>query len=636
MTSATAPRAAVNSSLSRKSLSTLPRYARILTSLRRRGRKLVRGWWAWELIAATISLVATVALISVLLSVDRHEQRAWNIGGTQLTINTIIAALGTIIRLSLLLVVGGALNQSAWNWFASMSRGVESEGQPLGDLEIFSEAAANSWNSARLLWRTKGRYIASIGALIMILSIAFDTFMQQVLTVDIQIQGVKLTGTNLTEENILPYTRAHTYSINDFAGAGFSNIGLVMESLITSGLANANTNTTRPGANCPTGICTWPVTPTIGVCNECLRPAFTATTAIWNSTCNSTTYSLPPLPGLGPSGRNSSMTLLTCDNFRQTRWKLESVRLLPGTPNVVRNTTFVNFYSFGTPTATTYKSQTKSQAQFFAYECSLFYCVKGYSASSSLGRTTQQSELIIADKSHTEADNDSLPAGNEGSFSIFDEVPPELNAGPKSIFKVGVGTQGLMGWKLETLLNGTTGLDLYASNSQPVLTFPALTNIASLLYDASSSSLTNLTTLIEAVSESMTTFIRTSPNSQKPLQPEEQSRFAPTVGISTPIVGVRWGWLLYPLSLLLGGLIFLGLTMCATHRRIVQPWKGRRLPLLLANLDESVRAQIQGGLVNRTGLDDRIGAIRVRLEFSDESGIVFRRVHDSVTEPLKG
>lgn len=48
------------------------------------------------------------------------------------------------------------------------------------------------------------RYIASIGALIVILSIAFDTFVQQVLTTNIQPQDVKLAGGNLTSANMLP------------------------------------------------------------------------------------------------------------------------------------------------------------------------------------------------------------------------------------------------------------------------------------------------------------------------------------------------------------------------------------------------------------------------------------------------
>jgi len=96
---------------------------------------------------------------------DGRQQQTWTIGNAQLTLNTIVVAISTVMRSSLLLVVGGALNQSAWNWFAARTSGAEPEGRPLEDLETFSEAAANSWNSVKLLYRTKGRYATRLGAM---------------------------------------------------------------------------------------------------------------------------------------------------------------------------------------------------------------------------------------------------------------------------------------------------------------------------------------------------------------------------------------------------------------------------------------------------------------------------------------
>ena len=143
--------------VSLKKLPIIPRYIRVWTWVCRRCRKLVYRWWAWELIAATVSVAAMVALIVVLANADHREQQLWSVGNTQLTLNTIVVAIGTVIRSSLLLTVAGALNQSAWNWFASKTNRTDTDGQPLKDLETFSEAAANSWNCVKLLWRTKGR-----------------------------------------------------------------------------------------------------------------------------------------------------------------------------------------------------------------------------------------------------------------------------------------------------------------------------------------------------------------------------------------------------------------------------------------------------------------------------------------------
>jgi Protein of unknown function (DUF3176) len=118
----------------------------------------VRGWWAWELISAIVCVVATVALIVPLARTDGSQQQSWEIGRTQLSLNALVAVISTVIRASLLLIVAGALNQSVWNWFATpLRRRHHEEGRQLKDLETFGEAAANSWNSVKLLYRTRGR-----------------------------------------------------------------------------------------------------------------------------------------------------------------------------------------------------------------------------------------------------------------------------------------------------------------------------------------------------------------------------------------------------------------------------------------------------------------------------------------------
>ncbi|MCJ1479503.1 hypothetical protein MMC13_008189 [Lambiella insularis] len=126
----------------------------------------------------------------------------------------LVAAVATVIRTPLLLVVAGGLNQSAWNWLAEKETSGDSSRQALEDLEIFSEAAANSRNSIRLLIRTRGRYIASFGALITVLSLAFDAFVQQVLTTETQSQGIFLSGPNFTTGNILPIRPIAIYYVN--------------------------------------------------------------------------------------------------------------------------------------------------------------------------------------------------------------------------------------------------------------------------------------------------------------------------------------------------------------------------------------------------------------------------------------
>ena len=124
-----------------------------------------------------------------------------------------------------------------------------------------------------------------------------------------------------------------------------------------------------------------------------------------------------------------------------------------------------------------------------------------------------------------------------------------------------------------------------------------------------SSSLTDLTVMVKSIADSITTQIRTAANNTNPY-------YAPTVSVPVTVVRVRRPWLAYPLALVLAGLVFLALTMYATSRRNVRPGKGHRMPLLLADIDETLRARAQGGTGTPDGARRSVGrgacAARIR------------------------
>lgn len=278
-----------------------------------------------------------------------------------------------------------------------------------------------------------------------------------------------------------------------------------------------------------------------------------------------------------------------------------------------RNTTIANLYSFGLPPE---QQANGSESAFFAYSCSFYFCVQGYSASTALGKTTQYPISSITNTSHLVNDDGT-------DWWVFEESHPELSTAPSTAFRVSEETRQNIGRPFTDVLGG----NWQAQYAETAASEGPSSNVAGILYEASDS-LSNLTDLIQGISDTLTFYIRTEGPS-----PPLDERFAPIVGESIPVVVVRWLWLSFPLILLVGGLIFLCLTIYETHRRNVRPWKGRRVPLLLARLDDSVRAQAQGGLVSRTGLDDRVGNLHVRLDFKGDDDIAFRRVY-SKPEPV--
>lgn len=385
-----------------------------------------------------------------------------------------------------------------------------------------------------------------------------------------------------------------------------------LQSVVTNGVTK--TNTTLPGAICPTGGCKWPVTPTIGVCSECSQVDATKATSS-NKTCENTVYYLPPLSGLNasePGVTRSNLTMSTCSkNNYYSHWKLDIEALssgLTGDGIKLRNTTIANMYSFGAHVDTPNKG---SQTDFFAYKCSFWLCVQGYSASSTSGSTHQQASSIIADRAHL------VSKASDGNWWEFDDVPSELNVEPTRVVQVEDFTRQNLGDPFAVVLAGSGEYMLGESIASLLPSGP----LAQLMWEASSS-LANLTATVKGIADSMTSHIRTNSPASAP-----DARYAPTMQVSQVVVGVRWPWLAYPLTLLVGGLIFLGMTMYATSRRQVQPWKGHRVPLLLADLDENVKSQARGGLSHRTGLEDRVGALKLRLDFDGDDGIAFRQVY---------
>jgi hypothetical protein len=51
------------------------------------------------------------------------------------------------------------------------------------DFEIFDKASRGSWGAVMLLFRTKGRSLAALGALLIVLLLAIDTVFQQVVEI---------------------------------------------------------------------------------------------------------------------------------------------------------------------------------------------------------------------------------------------------------------------------------------------------------------------------------------------------------------------------------------------------------------------------------------------------------------------
>lgn len=214
--------------------------------------------WLLELSSWTVSALCMGAIVAIYLRVNGK------IMGDHVFALNCANALGKVASAALIVPTSEALGQLKWNWFRN-SRAV-------WDFEIFDKASRGPWGAALLLYRTKGRSLAALGALLIVLLLGIDTFFQQVVEYHDHWALEALAGAipRVVDYNpvwIPTYQFGYERSAEDVEITGalrsyFFNNG-------TKPVAYGNG--TRPDIplSCPTSRCDWPEYETLAVCSKC-------------------------------------------------------------------------------------------------------------------------------------------------------------------------------------------------------------------------------------------------------------------------------------------------------------------------------------------------------------------------------
>ncbi|CAI7629279.1 unnamed protein product [Penicillium pancosmium] len=140
------------------------------------------GWaslddtWFFECLAMAFSFASFIAVIIILRAYDQKPSPNLSYG---LTLNSIISLLATSSRSSLLFVVAAAVGQLKWIW-------IQHREQPVLDMQSFDDASRGPLGALYLLFQHRGLSIASLGAIVTVLSMALDPFVQQILSYPVQ------------------------------------------------------------------------------------------------------------------------------------------------------------------------------------------------------------------------------------------------------------------------------------------------------------------------------------------------------------------------------------------------------------------------------------------------------------------
>ena len=195
--------------------------------------------WVLEVAAFLFSLACFVALIILLLVYDGKPAPSLP---DSVNLNAIIAILGTAIRSSLLYATAAFVSQCKWSRLFYQSSG-------LHDVQKIDDASRGPLGSIRLLLSGAGRSLPSIGAVIILLAVAFDPFLQQIVSYPLLEAVGAPTSSTRQALWMSPYLKA-----GDITEA--VNRGLVMDSFDRT-------------PDCPTGNCTWSPFISAGWCSSC-------------------------------------------------------------------------------------------------------------------------------------------------------------------------------------------------------------------------------------------------------------------------------------------------------------------------------------------------------------------------------
>ena len=207
---------------------------------------MMTDYWLLEMLSWTFSALCLVAIILVLRAYDDKPLPHWP---SKITLNSVVSILGTAANASMLLPVVEALSQLKWDWFSKSSK--------LADFERFDAASRGPLGSIQLIIGLKGRYLASLGATITVVALAFDPFLQQIITYPLK----PIPSSNST------LARSDTYA-ND-TDLGTFELNLFMKGAVYSGIYNPQPPGSGLEYSCTSGNCTWDIYDTIGVCSTC-------------------------------------------------------------------------------------------------------------------------------------------------------------------------------------------------------------------------------------------------------------------------------------------------------------------------------------------------------------------------------
>lgn len=386
--------------------------------------------------------------------------------------------------------------------------------------------------------------------------------------------------------------RGHALRANPFAAATppLDVVAAMYNGILADGMDT-------PTVTCPNGNCTWPITPSLGVCGGCTGTTYTNRTVTRKNNLPASIAQFNP-----PTVDHCIYTLPT-GNTAEFPLACNSTGA-PYAFYALNNSTGGHHYT--NKTGRLYIAQFdlfgRRYNDFFvnhslvAQECALWWCVRGYNTTTTASRQTQTSEVL------SEKVNGTL-VHDINEYLAFEPVGKIPHANRSTAFEI-TGMAGLVFWQfaMQTFNGNVTLLQDDARYSNNLMQ-----GIWSATIDTDA--------WIAKVARSVSNAIRTLRTIDWP-----QAEYN---GTSYELgVRVRWEWLILPVTTILASILLLLATMVRTARSPVAPWKGSPLAFLLFDIDQEVKDMCYGRDCEYWGIQSAVG--KVRVGFRREAGALWK------------
>ena len=219
--------------------------------------KYINSWYP-EILATCFSLICLIALFGILIKFNGEKAPHLAHG---VTLNAIIAILGTASKVSLIFAISHGISQLKWVWFGT------SRARELLHAELFDDASRGPLGAFAVLCSGARSSLVAVGATLLIVALAYDPFVQQVIVYKPTLRYGLSDAATMTQAQFISQNNSYNYLEGQLPAKAAS-------------LAAYWTDDFEFVPTCPSGTCTWTGVRSLAWCSKCAE-----NTAVFSEPC---------------------------------------------------------------------------------------------------------------------------------------------------------------------------------------------------------------------------------------------------------------------------------------------------------------------------------------------------------------